>query len=34
MSPAVDLLSAEGNEPGGGAKSLKVVSTSDWLAEV
>jgi hypothetical protein len=28
------LLSEEGSEPGGGAKSLKVVRTSDWLADV
>jgi hypothetical protein len=30
----VDLLSEVGNEPGGGAKSLKVVRASDWLADV
>jgi hypothetical protein len=33
-SPVVDLLSEVGNEPGGGAKSLKVVRASDWLADV
>jgi len=33
-SPAVALFSEEGSEPGGGAKSLKVVRTPDWLADV
>jgi hypothetical protein len=28
------LLSEEGSKAGGSAKSLKVVSTSDWLADV
>ena len=34
MSPAVTLVSETGSEPGEGAKSLKVVKTSDWLADV
>lgn len=33
-SPAVALCSVAGTVPGGGAKSLKVVRASDWLAEV
>lgn len=34
MSPAELLLSAVGRLPGAGVKSLKVVKTSDWLADV
>ena len=33
-SPAVPLLSTAGRLPGGGAKSLKVVRTPVWLADV
>lgn len=33
-SPASPLLSESGRPPGGGAKSLKVVKVSHWLAEV
>lgn len=33
-SPAAPLLSEAGAAPGGGAKSLKVVRESHWLAEV
>lgn len=33
-SPAPPFLSEVGEELGGAAKSLKVVKTSDWLAEV